>query len=47
MRTNGILVFFEHDGWRTNKMYDLNELRSYIKRTTGYVIEIDWSITTS
>lgn len=49
MRTNGILIFTEHDGWRTNKIYDARELRGYIKRTTGYNIEfeIEWDKTTS
>lgn len=38
-----IRSFSEHDGWRSDKMIDIDELRSYVKSNTGYLIGIDWN----
>lgn len=42
IKKNHIKMFKEHDGWRCHHMLDLNELQSYVKSHTGYVIVIDW-----
>ena len=34
----------EHDGWTCRDVVDVNWLRSYVRSTTGYVIELDWVI---
>jgi len=36
--------FFEHDGWSARKAVDIRELVHNVKRTTGFVIGIDWTI---
>ena len=41
MKKQGIRVFTEHDGWRTDMLYDMGELKRHIKRETGFVIEVD------
>lgn len=44
LKKKKIKVFTEHDGWRTNEMYDQEELRSYIKSQSGFTIEVDWEV---
>ncbi len=34
----------EHDGWTCRDVVDINMLRSYVRSTTGYVIDIDWEV---
>jgi hypothetical protein len=34
----------EHDGWMCSNAIDINELRSYVRSHTGYMINIDWEI---
>ena len=34
----------EHDGWTCRDVVDINWLRSYVRSSTGYVIEIDWEL---
>ena len=36
--------FMEHDGWTTQQVIDITDLRSYVKSHTGYWINIDWEI---
>lgn len=36
--------FFEHDGWSARKAVDIRELVHNVKRTTGFLIGIDWTI---
>jgi hypothetical protein len=36
--------FFEHDGWTCREMPDVNQLTSTVKRTTGFMIELDCTI---
>ena len=36
--------FFEHDGWTCRQAVDISELTSQVRRTTGFVIELDWTI---
>ena len=33
-----------HDGWQSDQMTDISELRAQVRRTTGFVIDIDWEI---
>lgn len=42
-RTNNKFLL-EHDGWTCRDVVDINMLRSYVRSTTGYVIELDWEI---
>lgn len=37
-------VFFEHDGWSTEKAIDTVRLIWEVKKHTGFVIELDWTI---
>lgn len=34
----------QHDGWTCERAIDINELRTYVKTHSGYVIELDWEI---
>lgn len=44
MKKKSIRYFNEHDGWRSDVVIDIEELRSYVRSSTGYVILIDWTI---
>ena len=33
----------EHDGWRCDRVIDVDDLRTYVRRRTGYMINIDYS----
>jgi hypothetical protein len=34
----------EHDGWSCSLAIDIDELRTYVRSHTGYMIELDWEI---
>ena len=34
----------EHDGWTTCEAIDITELRTYVRSTTGYDIEVVWEV---
>ena len=36
--------FLEHDGWFCREAVDITDLVSSVRRNTGFVIELDWSI---
>jgi hypothetical protein len=36
--------FFEHDGWTCQRAVDIDQLISEVRRQTGFVIELDWTI---
>ena len=36
--------FLEHDGWFCREAIDITALVSSVRRTTGFVVELDWSI---
>jgi hypothetical protein len=38
------LHLLEHDGWSCREVIDPIELRTLVRTTTGYVIDIDWEI---
>ena len=40
----GVRLMTEHDGWRTDRLIDVNELKSSIRRTTGYLVQIDMEV---
>ena len=42
-RQRQIRFITEHDGWRTDTKIDRDELRTYVRRTTGYRIMIDFT----
>lgn len=42
IRSLGIKFYPEHDGWRTNEIYDVRYLESLIKIQTGFQVRIDW-----
>ena len=42
-KSNEIKFYPEHDGWRTNEIYDVGYLESLIKIQTGYQVRIDWT----
>lgn len=37
-------AFIEHDGWSSQKPVDIERLKYEVKRQTGFVIELDWTI---
>lgn len=37
-------AFIEHDGWSCHKPVDIERLQYEVKRQTGFVIELDWTI---
>ena len=42
-KDKGIRFITEHDGWRTDRVIDLDELRSCVRRMTGYMIKVDYT----
>jgi hypothetical protein len=38
------VAFIEHDGWSSQKPVDIERLKYEVKRQTGFVIELDWTI---
>jgi hypothetical protein len=34
----------QHDGWTTCDVIDINELRTYVRSSTGYDLDITWEI---
>jgi hypothetical protein len=42
-KTNNV-AFIEHDGWSSHKPVDIERLKYEVKRQTGFVIELDWTI---
>jgi hypothetical protein len=36
--------FFEHDGWSSERAVDIDQLINEVRRQTGFVIELDWTI---
>lgn len=38
------VAFIEHDGWSSHKPVDIERLRLEVKKQTGFVIELDWTI---
>lgn len=36
--------FFEHDGWSCQRAVDIDQLINEVRRQTGFVIELDWTI---
>ena len=36
-------VMTEHDGWRSDTMMDVIDIIDHVRRTTGYVIKIEWN----
>jgi hypothetical protein len=42
-KEKSIRVMFEHDGWRCDRIIDRDDLISHVRRTTGYLIKIDYS----
>lgn len=44
LRRTGNKAFVEHDGWTCDKAVDIARLCYEVKRQTGFVIELDWTI---
>jgi hypothetical protein len=44
LKKTGNQFLLEHDGWTCRDVVDINWLRSSVRSSTGYVIEIDWEI---
>lgn len=44
MSQRGIHMFPEHDGWRTNEIYDIDQLKVFVRRETGFIIKIAWEV---
>lgn len=44
MKKTGNRYFLEHDGWTCEKMIDERELIAFVKKSTGYSIELDLEI---
>lgn len=44
LRRTGNKAFVEHDGWTCDKAVDISRLCYEVKRQTGFVIELDWTI---
>lgn len=41
-KKTGNRVFLEHDGWATELMIDVQDMKTYIKNKTGFDIEVDY-----
>jgi hypothetical protein len=44
LKKRKIVMFKEHDGWRTRQMIDVRELASHVRINAGYLIDIDWEV---
>lgn len=42
-KEKGIRVITEHDGWRCDRIIDRDQLTTHVRRTTGYLINIDYN----
>lgn len=44
LKRDNIRVVREHDGWKSDQLVDQIELRSYIRRATGYIVDFDYEV---
>jgi hypothetical protein len=44
LRKNSVRYLWIHDGWRCDKAIDPSEIESEVRRQTGFVIKLDWTI---
>lgn len=44
LKKNKIKHFFIHDGWSCDRAIDLDELTSHVRRTSGFVVRLEWTI---
>jgi hypothetical protein len=42
LKKKKIVMFKEHDGFRTREIFDVRDLERYVRTNTGYVIDIDY-----